>query len=123
MGYSSKWVCYLKCRKLANKSVYKRGCKTIKNISEKAYLPKQEPHCLQAFGICFLTGCSNAQHQAKVDEINTDHCTEEVKNNCRYIAAGFLTPVQSNDAFEEQLKPIHEREEVIEQEFELLRRK
>ena len=74
-------------------------------------------------GVCFLNGCSNAQHQAKVDELNIDYCTEEVQNNCRYIAAGFLTPVQPNDAFEEQLKPIHEREEVIEQEFEVLRRK
>lgn len=75
------------------------------------------------FGICFLNGCTNAQHQAKVDELNTDYCTEEVQNNCRYIAAGFLTPIQPNDAFEEQLKPIHERQEVIEQEFEVLRRK
>ena len=78
---------------------------------------------LTALGIFFLSGCSNAQHQAKVDELNTDYCTEEVQNNCRLIAAGFLTPVQPNDAFEEQLKPIHEREEVIEQEFEVLRRK
>jgi hypothetical protein len=74
-------------------------------------------------GICLLSGCSNAQHQAKVEELNTDYCTEEVQNNCRYIAAGFLTPVQPNDAFEEQLKPIHERQEVIEQEFEVSRRK
>ena len=78
---------------------------------------------LTILGVCFLSGCSNAQYQAEIDERSTNYCTEEVQSNCRYITAGFLTPVQPNDAFEEQLKPIHERQEVIEQEFEVLRRK
>ena len=100
---------------MAVKQIEKLLCKSIPTNARAALLA--------GLGICFLTGCSNVQHQAKVDELNTDYCTEEVQSNCRHIAAGFLTPMQPNDAFEEQLKPIHERQEVIEQEFEVLRRK
>ena len=89
-----------------------------KNVPSKA-----KAVLLVMFGVCLLNGCSNAQHQAKVDELNTDYCTKDVQGNCRYITVGFLTLMQQNDAFEEQLKPIHEREEVLEQELEVLRRK
>ncbi|WP_334028273.1 hypothetical protein [Alteromonas sp. P256] len=92
-------------------------------LLRKSVSTKARAALLAGLGVCFLSGCSNALHQAKVEELNTDYCTEKVQHNCRYIAAGFLRPVQPNDAFEEQLKPIHEREEVIEQEFEVLRRK
>jgi hypothetical protein len=77
---------------------------------------------LTIFGICFLGGCSNAQHQANVDILNTDYCTNNVIEHCRHVAPWALTLDTSNDAFDEQLKPIHQRQDVIEQELEILRR-
>ena len=44
-----------------------------KNVPSKA-----KAVLLVMFGVCLLNGCSNAQHQAKVDELNTDYCTNDV---------------------------------------------
>lgn len=73
--------------------------------------------------VCLLSACSNAQHQARLDTLSKNYCSDAVVGNCRLVTPNIIQLEAPNDPFEEQLKPIHQRRDVIEQEFEVLRRK
>lgn len=72
--------------------------------------------------VSLVGGCSNTQHQARLDTLSKNYCSDEVLDNCRLVTHSIIQLEALNEPFEEQLKPIHQRRDVIEQELEVLRR-
>ena len=109
----------MKTTTIKRKQVRQTGSRSTKaDICFKARV------CLFAVAaVCLVSACSNTQHQARLNTLSMNYCSDAVMGNCRLVTPSIIQLEAPNDPFEEQLKPIHQRRDVIEQEFEVLRRR